>query len=161
MNMAQVSASLILLKRNISRVFFHPVFLTINIYKRNSHSQHGPRGQFKSDSPIRHVAFDCTSFLLSRFPHVHTHTASEVSGAPSTGIKDGPARAWEDMGKLRAADERASKKKKGSEGGHGARNRRERLVVGRSVEARSREPDELSLESRVFHDESAAITTGR
>lgn len=47
-------------------------------------------------------------------------------------------------------------------GGHGvregeeARNRRERLVVGRSVEARSREPaDEPSLESRVFHDERA------
>lgn len=49
---------------------------------------------------------------------------------------------------------------RGREDRHGereaARNRRERLVVGRSVEARSREPaDEPSLESRVFHDERA------
>lgn len=62
--------------------------------------------------------------------------------------------AWEGPGKLRAAIERGKAGARGER--EGARNRRERLVVGRSVEARSREPaDEPSLKSRVFHDERA------
>ena len=62
--------------------------------------------------------------------------------------------AWEDPGKLRAAIEKGKLGRYGER--EAARNRRERLVVGRSVEARSREPaDKPSLESRVFHDERA------
>jgi len=67
--------------------------------------------------------------------------------------QDGPARGVGRPEKI-ACRARAREGRHGER--EGARNRRERLVVGRSVEARSREPaDEASLESRVFHDERA------